>query len=167
MLIYTVVHLQQCLRGTQITRSDYEARGGTNCKMPAQAVAVGVYQFPLSHIWVIAAARPELWPSLYLPWLVLRLHTLCVNLITWLWRSIETDMRLLPNCLFGLNSANFLFGNADLQIPGSTRLHNTICRSLVSHHISHLLRVHMTPPYYILCIYTVPIVCMDRYCSMH
>jgi|SRR5712671_350079 len=98
---------------------------------------------------------------------LLRLHALCINLVAQLWRSVETDTRLLPNCLFGLNSANFLFGNADLWIPGSTRLHNTICCSLVSHHISCLLRVHMTPPYYILCIYTVPIVHMDRYCSTH
>jgi len=45
-----LVHLRQRLRGTQITRSDYEARGGTNCEMPAQAVAVGVYQFPSSRI---------------------------------------------------------------------------------------------------------------------
>src|SRR5712671_3144355 len=61
----------------------------------------------------------------------------------------------MPNCLFGLYSANFPIGNADLRIPGSTRLHNTVHRSLVSHLISRLLRVHMTPPYYILCIYTV------------
>jgi len=42
-------------------------QGGTNREMPAQAVAVGVYHFPSSHIRVIAAARPELWSSLYLP----------------------------------------------------------------------------------------------------
>jgi len=97
-------------------------------------------------------------------WCVLRLHALCVNLVAQLWRSVEADVQLLPNCLFGLYSANFLIGNADLWIPGSTRLHNTICHSLVSYHISCLLRVHMTP-YYILCIYTVPIVRMDWYCS--
>src|SRR5712672_1140455 len=96
---------------------------------------------------------------------LLRLHALCVNLVTWLWQSIEADAQLLPNCLFGLYSANFLIGNADLRIPGSTRLHNTIRRLLVSRHISCLLRVHMTPPYYILCIYIVPIVRMDQYCS--
>src|SRR5882757_7788119 len=96
---------------------------------------------------------------------VLRLHALCVNLVARLWRSVEADARLLPNCLFGLYSANFPIGNADSRIPGSTRLHNTIRRSLVSRLISRLLRVHMTPPYYILCIYTVSIVRMERYCS--
>src|SRR5712672_1387263 len=98
---------------------------------------------------------------------LLRLHALCVNLVVQLWRSIEADAQLLPNCLFGLYSANFPIGNADLRIPGSTRLHNTVHRSLVSCLISHLLRVHITPPYYILCIYTVSIVRMDRYCSTH
>src|SRR5712672_4222187 len=83
---------------------------------------------------------------------LLRLYALCANLIARLWRSIEADTRLLPNCLFGLYSANFPIGNADSQIPGSMRLHNTVHRSLVSHHISRLLRVHMTPPYYVLCV---------------
>jgi len=97
---------------------------------------------------------------------LLRLHTLCVNLVARLWRSVEADTRLLPNCLFGLYSANFLIGNADLRIPGSTRLHNTVRRSLVSRHISRLLRVHTTPLYYILCIYIAFIVCMDlHYCT--
>src|SRR5712671_1550509 len=96
---------------------------------------------------------------------LLRLHALCVNLVAQLWRSAEADARLMPNCLFGLYSANFPIGNADSWIPGSTRLHNTVHRSLVSRLISRLLRVHMTPPYYILCIYTVSIVRMDRYCS--
>src|SRR5712672_465676 len=83
---------------------------------------------------------------------MLRLHALCINLVARLWRSVEANAQLLPNCLFGLYSANFLIGNADLQIPGSTRLHNTVYHSLVSHHISRLLRVHMTPPYYVLCV---------------
>src|SRR5712671_4068347 len=97
---------------------------------------------------------------------LLRLHALCVNLVTQLWRSIEADAQLLPNCLFGLYSANFLIGNADLQIPGSTRLHNTVRRSRVSCHISRLLRFHTTPLYYILCIYIAFIVCMDlHYCT--
>src|SRR5712675_3731973 len=97
---------------------------------------------------------------------MLRLHALCVNLVAWLWRSVEADARLLPNCLFGLYSANFPIGNADSRIPGSTRVHNTVCRLLVSRHISHLLRVHMTPPYYVLCIYIVLIVHMDlHYCT--
>ena len=91
---------------------------------------------------------------------MLRLHALCVNLVARLWRSAEADARLMPNCLFGLYSANFPIGNADSRIPGSTRLHNTVHRSLVSCLISRLLRVHMTPPYYILCIYTVSIVRM-------
>jgi len=99
--------------------------------------------------------------------LLLRLHALCINLVARLWRSVEADAGLLPNCLFGLYSANFPIGNADLWIPGSTRLHNTVHRLLVSRLISRLLRVHMTPPYYILCIYTVSIVRMDRYCSTH
>jgi len=100
------------------------------------------------------------------PTLLLRLHALCANLVAWLWQSIEADAWLLPNCLFGLYSANFLIGNTDLRIPGSTRLHNTVHRLLVSHHISRLLRVHITPPYYILCIYIVLIVRMDlHYCT--
>jgi len=102
---------------------------------------------------------------LWLPRNLLRLHALCVNLVAWLWRSVEANTRLLPNCLFGLYSANFPIGNADLRISGSTRLHNTVRRSLVSHHISCLLRVHTTPLYYILCIYIAFIVCMNlHYC---
>jgi len=97
---------------------------------------------------------------------MLRLHALCANLVARLWWSIEANARLLPNCLFGLYSANFLIGNADLRIPGSTRLHNTVHCLLVSRHISRLLRVHMTPPYYVLCIYIVLIVRMDlHYCT--
>jgi len=97
---------------------------------------------------------------------MLRWHALCINLVTRLWQSIEADARLLPNCLFGLYSANFPIGNADSQIPGSMRLHNTVRRSLVSRHISRLLRVHTTPLYYILCIYIAFIVCMDlHYCT--
>src|SRR5712672_1717391 len=57
---------------------------------------------------------------------MLRLHALCVNLVAQLWWSIEADARLLPYCLFGLYSANFPIGNADLWIPGSMRLHNTV-----------------------------------------
>src|SRR5712675_3646342 len=96
---------------------------------------------------------------------MLRLHTLVLILSPSCGGLLRPTCDFLPNCLFGLNGANFPLGNADLRIPGSTRLHNTIHCLLVSHHISRLLRVHMTPPYYILCIYIVPIVRMDWYCS--
>src|SRR5712672_405055 len=103
---------------------------------------------------------------------MLRLHALCVNLVAQLWWSVEADARLLPNCLFGLYSANFPIGNADSRIPGSTRLHNTVHRSLVSRLISRLLRVHMTPPYiffvftqFPLYTWTGIVVRVSRYCS--